>query len=101
MVCLVKSNVSSINISFFQANAAKDIIISRAAHHQSTASQHRLNQPPTLNAGLQATNAAQIKNKIATLKKQVKADTITAEATLYYYPKNGGVAKKVKVFWAC
>lgn len=47
--------------------------------------------------GLQAANAAQIKNKLATLKKQAKADTVTAEATLYYYPKNGGVAKKVSL----
>ena len=71
-------------------------IFSRAAEHQSTASQHQLNQPPTLNAGLQATNAAQLKAKISNLKRQVKADVITVEATLFYFPKSGAAAKKVK-----
>jgi len=60
------------------------------------ASQHCLNQLPTLNAGLQATNAAQLKVKLSTLKKQVKGDMITMEVTLFYYPKSGTAAKKVK-----
>lgn len=72
-----------------------DNILSRAAEYQSTASQHRLNQPPTLNAGLQAANASQLKAKISNLKKQVKGDTITMEATLFYFPKSGAAAKKV------
>ena len=59
------------------------------------ASQHQLNQPPTLNAGLQAANTAKVKAKISDLKKQVKGDTITMEATLLYFPKNGAAAKKV------
>lgn len=83
------------HVNIFEGNNLTDIILSRAAHYQSTASQHRLNQPPKLNAGLQAASAAQIKNKLAVLKKQVKADTITVESALYYYPKSGGVAKKV------
>ena len=75
-------------------NKSAGSILSQAAEYQSTASQHRLNQPPTLNAGLQAANAAQIKAKISNLK-QVKGDTITMEATLFYFPKNGVAAKKV------
>ena len=98
MVCSVQVR-SSKYWFFVTANAVKDIVVSRAAQYQSTASQHRLNQPPTLNAGLQAANAAQVKNKLATLKKQAKADTVTAEATLYYYPKNGAVAKKVSIIF--
>ncbi|GLB37946.1 hypothetical protein LshimejAT787_0409970 [Lyophyllum shimeji] len=78
-------------------NEITETILSRASEHQSTASQHRLNQPPSLNAGLQAANAAQLKAKIATLKKQVKGDTITMEATLFYYPKNGTSAKKAQL----
>ena len=66
-----------------------------AAEYQSTASQHRLNQPPTLNVGLQAANTAKLEAKISNLKKQVKGDTITMEATLFYFPKNGATAKKV------
>jgi hypothetical protein len=50
-----------------------------------------------LNAGLQAANAAKLKAKISNLKKQVKGDTITMEATLFYFPKNGAAAKKVVV----
>ena len=65
------------------------------------ASQHQLNQPPTLNAGLQAANAAQLKAKISNLKKQVKGDTITMEATLFYYPKSGAAAKKVDSDISC
>ncbi|KAF8232479.1 hypothetical protein L208DRAFT_999677, partial [Tricholoma matsutake] len=38
-----------------------------------------------------------VKNKLAMLKKQAKADMVTAEATLYYYPKNGAVAKKAQL----
>lgn len=73
-------------------------ILSRAREYQSTASQHRLNQPAKLNDGLLAANAAKLKEKISHLKKQgARGDTITMEATLYYYPKNGAGAKKVAV----
>lgn len=73
-------------------------ILSRAREYQSTASQHRLNQPVKLNAGLQAANATKINDKISYLKRQgAKGDTITMEATLFYYPKNGAGAKKVAV----
>ena len=48
-----------------------------------------------LNARLQAANAAQLKAKIYNLKKQVKGDIITIEATLFYFPKSGAIAKKV------
>jgi hypothetical protein len=67
----------------------------RTGDFQSTASQHRLNQPNPLNAGLQAANAASLKAKMSNLKKQVKSDTLMVEAILFYYPKNGGAAKKV------
>jgi hypothetical protein len=59
------------------------------------------NQPPMLNAGLQAANAAQLKAKISNLKKQVKGDTITMEATLFYYPKSSAAAKKVDSDISC
>lgn len=66
-----------------------------AADFQSTASDHCLNQPSCLNTGLQAAHAASIKVKVSNLKKQAKNDTLTMEATLFYYPKNGAAAKKV------
>lgn len=54
-----------------------------------------------LNAGLQAANAAQLKTKISNLKKQVKGDTITMEAMLFYYPRSGAAAKKVDSDISC
>jgi hypothetical protein len=79
-------------------NETADSILSHAAEFQSTTSEHQLNQLPTLNAGLQAANAAQLKAKISNLKKQVKGDTVTMEATLFYFPKSGAAAKKVKLY---
>ncbi|KAF8813245.1 hypothetical protein BYT27DRAFT_7251131 [Phlegmacium glaucopus] len=82
-------------LSVRDANKTASDILSHAAKYQSTTSQHWLNQPPTLNAGLQAANAAQLKAKIFNLKKQVKGDTITMEVTLFYFPKSGAAARKL------
>jgi hypothetical protein len=78
----------------------KNSIISRARTYQASASQHRLNQRPIPNVGLQAANAAQVKANIALLRSQQssKGDIITVEATLYIFPKNGANAKKVCFF---
>ncbi|KAG6876481.1 hypothetical protein C0993_002763, partial [Termitomyces sp. T159_Od127] len=48
---------------------------------------------------LEVAEAAHIKAKIITLQKQVKADVITVESTLFYYPKNGTAAKKVQLLF--
>lgn len=79
-------------------NKMADSILSRAAEYQLMVLQHQLNQPPMLNAGLQAANAAQLKAKISNLKKQVKGDTITMEATLFYFPKSGAAAKRLSFY---
>ncbi|KAG5346230.1 hypothetical protein C0989_000880, partial [Termitomyces sp. Mn162] len=72
-----------------------DEILSRTAIFQASANQHHLNQPATKNKGLEAADAAHIKAKITSLQKQAKADVVTVNATLFYYPKNGTAAKKV------
>ncbi|KAG6876416.1 hypothetical protein C0992_013039 [Termitomyces sp. T32_za158] len=74
-----------------------DDILSRAAIFQASANQHRLNQPATKNKGLEMANAAHLKSKITSLQKQAKADVVTVEATLFYYPKNGTAAKKAQL----
>ncbi|KAG6871946.1 hypothetical protein C0993_002579, partial [Termitomyces sp. T159_Od127] len=76
------------------SSVSADEILSRATIFQASASQHRLNQPLTKNKGLEAVNAARIKAKITSLQKQAKADVVTVDATLFYYPKNGTAAKK-------
>ncbi|KAF8236377.1 hypothetical protein L208DRAFT_1252486, partial [Tricholoma matsutake] len=38
-----------------------------------------------------------LKAKISNLKKQVKGDTITMEATLFYFPKSVAAAKKAQL----
>jgi hypothetical protein len=93
MVSIIFTYVSYILLSL--VGSRKNILF-RAAEYQSSASQHRLNQPPSQNAGLQAANAAQLKVKLSNLKKRVKGDTITMEATLFYFSKSGATAKKVK-----
>ncbi|KAG6883407.1 hypothetical protein C0993_006361 [Termitomyces sp. T159_Od127] len=78
-------------------SASTDEILSRAAIFQASANQHRLNQPITKNKGLEAADAARIKAKISSLQKQAKADVVTVDATLFYYPKNGTAAKKAQL----
>ncbi|KAG6843577.1 hypothetical protein H0H87_003000 [Tephrocybe sp. NHM501043] len=51
----------------------------------------------TKNKALEAADAARIKQKLAALQKQTKADMITVEATLFYYLKNGVLAKRVLI----
>ncbi|KAG5733260.1 hypothetical protein E4T56_gene14814, partial [Termitomyces sp. T112] len=74
-----------------------DEILSRTAIFQASANQHHLNQPATKNKGLEAADAAHIKAKITSLQKQAKADVVTVNATLFYYPKNGTAAKKAQL----
>jgi hypothetical protein len=60
---------------------------------EGNASQHRLNQCPP-NSGLQS--AAQIKDKISMLKKQIKVEGIDINVQLWIYPeKRSGGAKRV------
>lgn len=87
----------SYHIIISAASVSADEILSRAAIFQASANQHHLNQPTTRNKGLELAEAARIKAKITSLQKQGKADVITVEATLFYYPKNGTAAKKVMI----
>ncbi|KAF5377218.1 hypothetical protein D9615_006391 [Tricholomella constricta] len=77
------------------ASSLTDNILGRAAAFQASANQHRLSQPAPKNKSLEAADAARLKAKLAALHKQTKSDVITAEASLFYYPKNGTAAKKV------
>ena len=79
-----------------QGQAAADQILNSAFDHSACASQYCLNQTENCNAGLQAAAASNIKNKLQLLKKQTKSDMITIDAQLWYYPRGGGAAKKVK-----
>ncbi|KAG6898796.1 hypothetical protein C0995_008341, partial [Termitomyces sp. Mi166 len=69
-----------------------DEILSHAAIFQASVNQHCLNQPVTRNKGLVA-DAACLKAKMMSLQKQAKADVITVDVSLFYYPKNGTAAK--------
>ncbi|RDB24996.1 hypothetical protein Hypma_007390 [Hypsizygus marmoreus] len=76
---------------------AAEAIMGRTADFHSTASDYRLHQKDRLNPGLQAANAATLVMKTQALKKLAKADTLTLEAVLFYFPKNGATAKKAQV----
>jgi len=60
----------------------------QAAHHEQSASKHRLNQPNSKqNSALQSASA--VKQKVAVLKKQVKSETFAVDVTLWIHPATG------------